>query len=157
MFFALGPTLAARCLLAVAVGALTGLLVRRAMVAMSVAGLATGAVMAVMIAPWERLWAPAPAISDDPDSMQFAPGEFILDSGPLTASGERLCDSVCFTPQYAACYTEHESSAGGGSTIPPRTCGRSSSSRPASSWRSPPPLHTRRSGSSAAVKPDRAA
>ncbi|MEU0373462.1 ABC transporter permease [Streptomyces sp. NPDC006283] len=108
VFLTLGPTLAAHCLLAVAVGALTGLLVRRTMVAMSVAGLATGIVMAVMFALWERLWAPATAMSADPDSMQVKPGEFVLDSGLLTASGERLPDSVCFPPQDAACYAAHD-------------------------------------------------
>ncbi|MFJ8075679.1 ABC transporter permease [Streptomyces sp. NPDC096176] len=108
VFLTLGPTLAAHCLLAVAVGALTGLLVRRTMIAMSVAGLATGIVMAVMFAVWGRLWTPATATSSDPDSMQFGSSEFILDSGLLTASGERLPDSVCFVPQDAACFTEHD-------------------------------------------------
>ena len=108
IFLALGPTLVAYSLLAVAVGALTGLLVRRTMVAMSVAGLATGTVMAVMLSLWERLWPTVTATSGDPDVSLVVPGEIVVDSGLLTASGEQLPDSVCFVPQYAACYTEHD-------------------------------------------------
>ncbi|MGX6742209.1 ABC transporter permease [Streptomyces xantholiticus] len=107
VFLVLGPTLLAYGLLAVTVGALTGLLVRRTMVAMSAAGLATGTVMAAMFALSEHLWAPASATSGDPDSVQSVPGEFVVDTGLLTASGERLPEGVCFVPQYAACYTEH--------------------------------------------------
>ncbi|MET9419588.1 ABC transporter permease [Streptomyces sp. NPDC006540] len=108
VFLASGPTLLAHGLLAVAVGALAGLLVRRTLVAMSVAGLATGTVMIVMSALWTRLWAPAVATGRDPDSVQFSAGEFVLDSGLLTASGKRLPDSVCFTPQPTACHAEHD-------------------------------------------------
>lgn len=108
VFLTLGPTLVAHALLAVAVGALTGLLVRRTMVAMSVAGLATGTVMAVMLTLWGRLWPTETATSGDAETGYVVAGEYGMDSGLLTASGEQLPDSVCFGQQYAACYTEHD-------------------------------------------------
>jgi ABC-type transport system involved in multi-copper enzyme maturation permease subunit len=108
VFLALGPTLVAYGLLAVAIGALAGLLLRRTLVSMSVAGTATGTVMLVMASLRKHLWAPLTATNDDPETPLVAAGEFVVDSGLLAASGEHLPDSVCSAAQYTACYTEHD-------------------------------------------------
>jgi energy-converting hydrogenase Eha subunit C len=107
VFLASGPTLLAYGLLAVAVGALAGLLVRRTLVAMSVAGLATGTVMVVMAALWGRLW-PSVTVerqNTDPGGRYDA---FVLDRGLLTSTGERLPESLCFEPGYEACLARHD-------------------------------------------------
>jgi hypothetical protein len=107
VFLASGPTLLAYGLLAVAVGALAGLLVRRTLVAMSVAGLATGTVMVVMAALWGRLW-PSVTVERQNTDPGVRYDEFVLDRGLLTSTGERLPESLCFEPGYEACLARHD-------------------------------------------------
>ncbi|MGW7289784.1 ABC transporter permease [Streptomyces sp. NPDC054847] len=108
VFLVLGPTLLAYGLLAVAVGALAGLLVRRTLIAMSVAGLTTGTVMVVMAALWGRLWPSVTVERQNTDPNVRGYDEFILDRGLLTSTGERLPDSLCFEPGYEACAARHD-------------------------------------------------
>ncbi|MEU1891955.1 ABC transporter permease [Streptomyces pristinaespiralis] len=107
VFLASGPTLLAYGLLAVAVGALAGLLVRRTLVAMSVAGLATGTVMVVMAALWGRLW-PSVTVERQNTDPGVRYDEFVLDRGLLTSTGDRLPESLCFEPGYEACLARHD-------------------------------------------------
>ncbi|QMU18483.1 hypothetical protein H3L99_16880 [Streptomyces pristinaespiralis] len=107
VFLASGPTLLAYGLLAVAVGALAGLLVRRTLVAMSVAGLATGTVMVVMAALWGRLW-PSVTVERQNTDPGVRYDDFVLDRGLLTSTGERLPESLCFEPGYEACLARHD-------------------------------------------------
>ncbi|MFF8845652.1 ABC transporter permease [Streptomyces sp. NPDC015127] len=108
VFLAIGPASIAYALLAVAVGALTGLLVRRTLAAMSVACLATGAVMLTMSSQRGNLW---PTVSD---AVRTGPAHYplwedwlVTDTGMLTSSGERLGFDICFTADRDACLAEH--------------------------------------------------
>lgn len=107
VFLTLGPTLLAHCLLAVAVGALTGLLVRRTMVAMPVAGLATGSVVGGAALLWGELW---PTRTETLMNLDRTPGHdrFTTDRGLLNADGERLSGNLCLEPGYEACVARHD-------------------------------------------------
>ncbi|MFF7204422.1 ABC transporter permease [Streptomyces sp. NPDC008141] len=91
VYASMGVTTFAYGLLALAVGALTGLLVRRTVVAMSLAGLATGGLMLLVTTLRPHLW---------PVATRSAPGDeqdlWILQQGKLTASGERLFWEDCY-------------------------------------------------------------
>ncbi|MFF3289435.1 ABC transporter permease [Streptomyces sp. NPDC003023] len=109
VFLALGPTTIAYALLAVAIGALTGLLVRRTLAAMSVAGLATGAVMVIMALLWGRLW---PTVTAERQGATLD-GEwyntFVTEHGLLTSTGERLPDlNACDGTGYEACFARED-------------------------------------------------
>ncbi|MEU1278738.1 ABC transporter permease [Streptomyces sp. NPDC005805] len=107
VFLVLGPTVTAHGLLAVAVGALAGLLVRRTLVAMSVAALTTGAVLAVLASRWTDLWPVLSGTRPVADAYPLPNGLLVTDSGLLTASGQRLPETTCF-PDRLACLAEHE-------------------------------------------------
>ncbi|MGW1882117.1 ABC transporter permease [Streptomyces sp. NPDC001970] len=92
-YIALGPAGVAYALLAVAVGALAGLLVRRTVVAMSIAGLATGALLLTVAQLREHLW--PTVMTTGPDRAESAT-DWSLESGMLTASGERLYAKDCY-------------------------------------------------------------
>lgn len=95
VFHALGPVLTAYALLAVALGALAGLLVRRVLMAMSLGLLGTGALLVAMREVRFSLW---PTVSHEWQGKQ---GESIphdssmVDDGLLTASGERKPSDFC--------------------------------------------------------------
>ncbi|MFP1626189.1 ABC transporter permease [Streptomyces sp. 5K101] len=108
VFLATGPTLVAYGLLAVAVGALAGLLVRRTLAAMSVAGLATGAVMLGLGSQWGALWTTDSATRTGVDLFTSRADWLVTDTGPLTTSGERLHDDICFGADRPGCFTEHD-------------------------------------------------
>ncbi|MGW2558500.1 ABC transporter permease [Streptomyces sp. NPDC001514] len=93
VYMSLGPTGVAYGLLAVAVGALAGLLVRRTVVAMSVAGLATGSVLLAVGQLRAHLWPTVMTTGPDPAENGT---NWPLDSGMLTASGERLHWEDCY-------------------------------------------------------------
>lgn len=93
-----GPVLIGYCLLGVALGALVGRLVRRTLAAMAVTGLLTGLVLLAMGAlRWSFLpvrTETAPFPSGGAAGMQ--PNALLMDSGYVSATGERLPDHACF-------------------------------------------------------------
>ncbi len=91
VYAAMGITTLAYGLLAIGVGALTGLLVRRTVVAMSVAGLATGGLMLLVTTLRPHLW-PVATLSALGDQQDL----WILQQGKLTASGKRLFWEDCY-------------------------------------------------------------
>ncbi|WP_030711326.1 ABC transporter permease [Streptomyces sp. NRRL F-2580] len=95
---ALGTVLVAYCLLGVAVGALVGQLVRRTLAAMAVTGLVTGLVMAVLGAVrWSFLPVRTLTTSVVERGVPMPSGDFLMmDTGLVTASGERLPEWTCF-------------------------------------------------------------
>jgi hypothetical protein len=109
VFLTLGPTLVAYCLLAVAVGALVGLLVRRTIASMSSAGLVTGAVMVVMTWLSGSLW---PPVTVEQRGLRHEGwwDRYVTDQGLLTSAGERLPGDLCFGPayEYEACLARHD-------------------------------------------------
>ncbi|WP_284581981.1 ABC transporter permease [Streptomyces sp. 2P-4] len=93
-----GPVLVGYCLLAVALGALVGQLVRRTLPAMAVAGLSTGAVMwTVGSLRWSILPVTTTTMPLNGNPAQQAPASaFITDTGLVTGSGERLPEYACW-------------------------------------------------------------
>ncbi len=89
-----GPAVLGYALLAVAVGALCAVLVRRTLPAMSLAALVLGAVAVCLGQRRYELWPTAFRQSDE--VMTYAPGDWPIDSGMLTASGEKLFWQDCF-------------------------------------------------------------
>ncbi|MFD6890998.1 ABC transporter permease [Streptomyces sp. NPDC059957] len=95
---ATGLVLVGYCLLGVALGALVGQLVRRTLVAMAVTGFLTGIVLLVLGA---LRWSFLPVVTSTapfPGHVQpeFPASAFMMDSGFLTATGERLSENACF-------------------------------------------------------------
>ncbi|GAA1560827.1 ABC transporter permease [Streptomyces globosus] len=93
-----GPVLVGYCLLAVALGALVGQLVRRTLPAMAVAGFLTGAVMwAVGSLRWSILPVTTTTMPLTGNPARQAPASaFITDTGLLTGSGDRLPEYACW-------------------------------------------------------------
>ncbi|MFF3782878.1 ABC transporter permease [Streptomyces sp. NPDC001933] len=88
---ALGTTAAAFALLAVAVGALCALLLRRTVLAMGVTVVLLGTVAVGLGRVRQSLWPTLRAVGEQPDS-----GSWYLESGMLTASGEAIYWKDCF-------------------------------------------------------------
>lgn len=103
MFESSGPLLTAYCLLGVAVGALVGLLVRRTVAAMAVAGSVTAAMLLVLgsfrwdVWPHETLSGPGTEREYGMSDLPF--DRFLLRSGYTTESGERLPHNACWNPE----------------------------------------------------------
>ncbi|WP_354597360.1 ABC transporter permease [Streptomyces sp. JL1001] len=89
-----GPAVLGYALLAVAVGALCAVLVRRTLLAMSMTTLVLGAVAVGLGQRRYELWPTAFRQSDE--VMDYNPGDWPIDSGMLTASGEKLYWQDCF-------------------------------------------------------------
>ncbi|GGZ96368.1 hypothetical protein GCM10010371_65460 [Streptomyces subrutilus] len=95
---ATGPVLVAYGLLAIALGAVVGQLVRRTVPAMAVTGLVTGLVMLVMghlrwsLVPVRTVATPFSAYPD----QQVPSDAFLRDAGFTTGSGGRLPGWICF-------------------------------------------------------------
>ncbi|MEU3687869.1 ABC transporter permease [Streptomyces narbonensis] len=100
VFVSFGVVPVAHALLGLALGAVTGLLVRRTVVAMAVAALITGTALAVLAWLRDGLW-PIRTLTGHGLSPK---GEvWQVDRGMLTASGERISWDGCVTqPQNAA-------------------------------------------------------
>lgn len=100
-----GPALAAYCLLGVALGALVGLLVRRTVAAMAVAGTLTAAVAIGFGSFRWDLWPHETLSGAGTDRMagiqSLPPDIFLLQSGYVTGSGERLPHHACWYPDAA--------------------------------------------------------
>ncbi|MDI3417847.1 ABC transporter permease [Streptomyces luteolus] len=106
MYEASGPVLVAYCLFAVAVGTLTGLLVRRTLLAASLTGLVTGAVLALLGSlRWQLVpvtQASGPTTTMEPLWIKALPrGAFMTDSGVTNAAGERFVARACIPDQMA--------------------------------------------------------
>ncbi|GHC59103.1 ABC transporter permease [Streptomyces flavofungini] len=100
-YLATGPAVVAYCLLAAAVGALAGVLVRRTLPAMSAAGAVTGAVLWLLSsARWHLL--PVSTVVDSSARARAAwfPGgvpenAHVMDQGAVNAAGERFVPGQC--------------------------------------------------------------
>lgn len=94
---ATGPVLIGYCLLAVALGALVGQLVRRTLVAMAVTGFVTGLVLLILGA---LRWSFLPVVTATTPYGQVGPvmppSALMMDIGFLDSSGRRLSENVCF-------------------------------------------------------------
>jgi hypothetical protein len=112
VFEAYGPVLIAYCLLAVAVGALVGLLVRRTLPAMAIAGVVSLSMpMAVGTVRWDVF--PVSTLTGtgtgrDAGTMAIGRDSFLMQSGYVTASGDRLPYDACWqrTHQFDKCPTD---------------------------------------------------
>ncbi|MCT4356973.1 ABC transporter permease [Streptomyces sp. Je 1-79] len=93
---ATGTVLVAYVLLAVAVGALLGQLVRRTVVAMAATGLVTGLVLAALGAlRWDFL--PVRTVTGPLEPHLFVPRDgLMMDTGMINGRGERLPEWICF-------------------------------------------------------------
>ncbi|MGW1148685.1 hypothetical protein ACWD6I_27465 [Streptomyces sp. NPDC002454] len=93
---ALGPVLVAYLLLALAVGALTGLLLRRVLPAMAVATLATGGLLALLHQLRPGLW-PTESAAWRFGAWPLPGHASVVDQGMLTSAGERVPtpESLC--------------------------------------------------------------
>ncbi|MET8844555.1 ABC transporter permease [Streptomyces rubiginosohelvolus] len=89
-----GPAILGYALLAVAVGALCGVVVRRTLLSMSVAALSLGAVAVCLGQRRYELWPSAFRQSDE--VMNYDRGDWPIESGMLTTSGEKLYWQDCF-------------------------------------------------------------
>ncbi|MGR8009804.1 ABC transporter permease [Streptomyces hypolithicus] len=99
LYEATGPALPAYCLLAVALGALIGLLVRRTLPAVAASGIVTGAVLLLMgslrwsLIPVRTITGPA---TGGGYQRSFPPvGSFMTDMGVQNAAGERFVYREC--------------------------------------------------------------
>ncbi|MFI9744259.1 ABC transporter permease [Streptomyces sp. NPDC052494] len=106
-YVATGPVLVAQSLLALALGALIGQLVRRTVPAMALTGLVTGLVLLVVgsfrwsLMPVKTLTGPLPDTLAPPLDITSRR----TDTGLITATGERLPGQACFdrTEQWDVC------------------------------------------------------
>ncbi|QNE75933.1 ABC transporter permease [Streptomyces finlayi] len=89
----LGPVAVAFALLAVAVGALCAVLVRRTLLSMSATVLVLGVVMLGLSKRRYELWPTVQLLGDD---IRLYASGWHIESGMLTASGEKLYWSSCF-------------------------------------------------------------
>ncbi|MER5892114.1 hypothetical protein [Streptomyces sp. NPDC001876] len=96
VFVATLPLVLGYTLLGIAVGALTGLLVRRTVAAMSVAALVMGTVMATLVSLRSGLWPLETRISPTEGNSGVPESAWVVDVGRVTSSGERLPLDVCW-------------------------------------------------------------
>ncbi|MEU7584148.1 ABC transporter permease [Streptomyces sp. NPDC041068] len=94
-----GPALVAYALLAVAVGTLAGLLVRRTLLAMAATGVVTGLVLLVLSSTrWHlvpTLTRSRPATADSPWGTMWPMDSFVMDQGVANAAGDRFYPGQC--------------------------------------------------------------
>lgn len=107
VYEAIGPALVAYCLLAVAVGALAGLLLRRTLLAMSVTGVVTGGVLLAMgsvrwhLFPVTTVSGPASGTGSNYTMHDIPADSLIMDMGVHNAAGERFLAGQCSPEQMA--------------------------------------------------------
>ncbi|MET8608766.1 ABC transporter permease [Streptomyces rubiginosohelvolus] len=89
-----GPAILGYALLAVAVGALCGVVVRRTLLSMSVTALSLGAVAVCLGQRRYELW--PSAFRQSHEVMTYDRGDWPIESGMFTASGEKLYWQDCF-------------------------------------------------------------
>lgn len=95
-----GPAILGYALLAVAVGALCAVVVRRTLLSMSLTALVLGAVAACLGTWRHELW-PSSVRKNNTEDMAYDPGDWPIDSGMLTASGEKLYWQDCYEADLA--------------------------------------------------------
>ncbi|MFB4422980.1 hypothetical protein C5F59_018000 [Streptomyces sp. QL37] len=95
VFGATAPVVIGYTLLGIAVGALTGLLVRRTVAATAVAAVVTGTVMVTLGTLRDGLWPLRTATTTNDGSSDVPMDSWVVDVGRLTASGDRLPMDVC--------------------------------------------------------------
>ncbi|MFD9542701.1 hypothetical protein [Streptomyces sp. NPDC060022] len=112
VFAATPPATVGYTLLGIAVGALTGLLVRRTVAAMSVAALVTGTVIATLGTLRSGLWPLLSEIRPTEGNSGIPVTSWVVDLGRVTGSGERLPWEVCLPQADEAamprCLAEHD-------------------------------------------------
>ncbi|MFI5758957.1 ABC transporter permease [Streptomyces sp. NPDC051569] len=96
-FVGLGPLPVAYALLGIAVGALTGLLVRRTVPAMTVAALTTGVISLAFVL---RLRAHLMPVSTVQDYRLLGEHDWTVQQGVVTAAGRRFSIEDCFAGRY---------------------------------------------------------
>ncbi|QIB44969.1 ABC transporter permease [Streptomyces aureoverticillatus] len=107
VYAATGPVAVAYCLLAAAVGALAGLLVRRTLLAMSAAGAVTGAVLWLLSSVrWDLFPVRTATGSSARERANWFPGDvpadnYVMDQGVTNAAGERFAPGQCLPDQPA--------------------------------------------------------
>ncbi|MFJ2025850.1 ABC transporter permease [Streptomyces sp. NPDC087897] len=89
-----GPAVLGFALLAVAVGALSGLLVRRTVLSMALTAFVLGTVALGLGMRRYELW--PTAFLQSPDHVKFNPGDWAIDMGRLTESGRKLYWEDCY-------------------------------------------------------------
>ncbi|MFD4634633.1 hypothetical protein ACFVYR_28190 [Streptomyces sp. NPDC058284] len=109
MYGSLGTVGIGYALLGLAIGALTGLLVRRVLPAMAVATAVTLGVIVLLPLARPHLWASETATWARTYSGATTPNFGLpLEHGMLRVDGERLPDSLCWSPDPERCYDEHQ-------------------------------------------------
>ncbi|MEU5954798.1 ABC transporter permease [Streptomyces sp. NPDC047525] len=107
VYEAIGPVLIAYCLLAVAVGALAGLLLRRTLLGMSVTGVVTGGILFALgsvrwhLFPVTTVSGPASGRSTGYTMHDVPVDSLIMDMGVHNAAGERFVAGQCSPEQMA--------------------------------------------------------
>ncbi|MGP3753996.1 hypothetical protein [Streptomyces sp. IBSNAI001] len=96
VFGATVPVVIGYTLLGIAVGALTGLLVRRTVAAMAVAVVVTGAVMVALVNLRSSLWPLETTVGTAEGRLDVPLESWVVDLGRVTASGDRLPTDVCW-------------------------------------------------------------
>ncbi|MEV8227536.1 hypothetical protein AB0P41_16035 [Streptomyces sp. NPDC079167] len=112
LFGATAPVVIGYTLLGVAVGALTGLLVRRIVAAMAVAVVVTGAVMVALATLRSSLWPLRTTIGTTEGRLDIPIESWVVDLGLVTTDGDRLPTDVCWRnaseAQTARCMAERD-------------------------------------------------
>ncbi|MET7369324.1 hypothetical protein ABZS61_26385 [Streptomyces sp. NPDC005566] len=112
VFAATPPAVIGCTLLGIAVGALTGLLVRRTVAAMSVAALVMGTVITTLASLRSSLWPLRTVIRPTEGNSGIPNTSWVIDLGRVTGSGERLPWEVCLPRAdetfMKRCLTEHD-------------------------------------------------
>ncbi|MEU7135441.1 hypothetical protein [Streptomyces sp. NPDC046261] len=105
----IGPVPVAQCLLALSVGAVTGLLLRRTVAAMGAAALATSLVTGAVLAPLrERLTGPVTELSKEMPGLIRGADDWITERGMIGLGGGRIPEPDCkvgVSPE--DCVTQH--------------------------------------------------
>ncbi|KDQ68602.1 ABC transporter permease subunit [Streptomyces halstedii] len=113
-FVTTGAAPVAYALLGLGVGALIGLLVRRTVAALSLAALATGAVITVLASVRSALWPLRTTVlgmSADDAAITLPINPWVVRTGQFTSGGERLPVDVCWgmdvEAEQARCMADH--------------------------------------------------
>ncbi|GAA1938615.1 hypothetical protein GCM10009837_76020 [Streptomyces durmitorensis] len=107
VYEAIGPVLVAYCLLAVAVGALAGLLLRRTLLGMAATGVVTGGILFALgsvrwhLFPVTTVSGPASGKSTGYTMHDVPVDSLIMDMGVHNAAGERFVTGQCSPAQMA--------------------------------------------------------
>ncbi|MBT2401106.1 ABC transporter permease [Streptomyces sp. ISL-100] len=108
VYLAIGPVSVAYALLAVAVGALVGLLVRRTVPAMAVTALVTGAVMVMLANARSGFWTTRTISGPNMNMLGTPEGAFPVAEWMTNAEGGRISGAQCWNDtDINQCYVHH--------------------------------------------------